>query len=89
MRGNTAAVITMVTWADTPLTGLTTGTAGASSGGNGYSRHHNPDLQSHSCKLHGDLHCSGMVNFAPGFSPDTEVRIRQDLLTSYVVIAAG
>ena len=28
MRGNTAAVITMVTWADTPLTGLTTGTAG-------------------------------------------------------------
>ena len=44
--------------------------------GNGYSRHHDPDLQSSSCKLHGDLHCSGLVNFAPGFSPDTEVRMR-------------
>ena len=43
--------------------------------GNGYTRHHDPDLQSSSCKLHGDLHCSGLVNFAPGFSPDTEVRI--------------
>ena len=45
--------------------------------GNGFSRVHEPDHQS-SCRLHGDLHCSGIVNFAPGFSPDTEVkRIRQ------------
>lgn len=35
VRENIAAVITMVTWADTPLTGLTMGTAGASSGGTG------------------------------------------------------
>ena len=32
MQGNIAAVIIMVTWADIPLTGLTMGTAGASSG---------------------------------------------------------